>query len=214
MSVKNKTILITGGAGFIGTKICSKLYNNNDILIYDNLRRNSIKFSSLLTQKNVRLVKGDVLDFKHLKKVVDEYKPNVIVHMAAVAGIDTVIKSPTTTMNVNMIGTNNILEAIKPYIDKIDRFVNFSTSEVFGSYAYKVDETYTTNLAPVGEARWTYSVSKIAAEHLVHSYFKEFGLKSVILRPFNVYGPGQVGEGAVHVFITNALKKPGFKDTW
>jgi dTDP-glucose 4,6-dehydratase len=98
------------------------------------------------------------------------------------------------------------LEAIKEYTNEIDRFIDFSTSEVFGSYAYKVDEASTTNLAPVGEARWTYSVSKLAGEHLTHSYHKEHNLKSVSIRPFNVYGPGQVGEGAIHQFIIRAIK--------
>lgn len=206
MNLKNKSILLTGGAGFIGTKLCSKLYKNNEILIYDNLRRNSIKFTSLLNENNVRLVEGDVLDLRHLKEVIGEFRPNIVIHLAAIAGIDTVIKSPVNTMKVNIIGTYNVLEAIKPLIDKIERFIFFSTSEVFGSYAYKVEEIHTTNLAPVGEARWTYSVGKLAAEHLVNSYHKEFDLRAVTVRPFNIYGPGQVGEGAIHAFITRALK--------
>ena len=106
-------------------------------------------------------------------------------------------------MQVNMIGTYNILESIKNL--NIERFIDFSTSEVFGSYAYKVDEKHTTNLAPVGEARWTYSVSKLAGEHLAHSYYKQYGLPIVTVRPFNIYGPGQVGEGAVHHFVKRAI---------
>jgi len=203
--IKNKKIFMTGGAGFIGTKLCTLLADENEIFIYDNLHRNSIKATNLLNHKNVQLFEGDVLDFPRLKQLVAQRQPQVVIHMAAIAGIDTVIKSPTTTMKVNMIGTYNILEAVKPFIDKIERFIVFSTSEVFGSYAYKSEETHTTNLAPVGEARWTYSVSKLAAEHLVNSYHKEFGLPAVILRPFNVYGPGQVGEGAIHAFVTRAI---------
>lgn len=135
---------------------------------------------------------------------VDEFKPNIVIHLAAIAGIDTVIKNPVTTMKVNMIGTYNILEAVKECI--IDKFIDFSTSEVFGSYAYKVDEQHTTNLAPVGEARWTYSVSKLAGEHLAHSYYKEYGIPVVTVRPFNIYGAGQVGEGAIHQFVVRAIK--------
>jgi len=204
--MKNKKIFLTGGAGFIGSSICKLLCENNEILIYDNLSRNSIKDTSLLNKKNINLIQGDILNYPSLKKAVDDFKPNVIIHLAAIAGIDTVIKNPVNTMKVNMIGTYNILEAIKDYANSIDRFIDFSTSEVFGSYAYKVDENSTTNLAPVGDARWTYSVSKLAGEHLAHSYYKEYGLKVITIRPFNIYGPGQVGEGAVHQFIVRAIK--------
>lgn len=201
--IENKKILLTGGAGFIGTKLCRLLSYNNEILIYDSLNRNSIKNTNLLDKDNVKLVQGDILDLNHLKSVVDEFKPNIVIHLAAVAGIDTVIKSPVTTMKVNMIGTYNLLEAVREH--KIDRFIDFSTSEVFGSYAYKVDEQHTTNLAPVGEARWTYSVSKLAGEHLAHSYYKEYGIPIVTVRPFNIYGAGQVGEGAIHQFVKKAI---------
>lgn len=204
--MKNKKIFLTGGAGFIGSSICKLLCENNEILIYDNLSRNSIKDTSLLNKKNINLIQGDILNYPSLKKTVDNFRPHVVIHLAAIAGIDTVIKNPVNTMKVNMIGTYNILEAIKDYADSIDRFIDFSTSEVFGSYAYKVDESSTTNLAPVGDARWTYSVSKLAGEHLAHSYYKEYGLKVITIRPFNIYGPYQVGEGAVHQFIIHAIK--------
>lgn len=204
--VKEKKILITGGAGFIGTKICERLLNHNEILIYDNFNRNSVKETELLKMKNIKLVKGDILDYKSLKSAVDEFKPEIVIHLAAIAGIDTVIRNPVKTMKVNMIGTYNLVEAIKDYINQMDRFINISTSEVFGSYAFKVDEQSTTNLAPVGEARWTYSVSKLAGEHLAHSYYKEYGLPAISVRPFNIYGEGQVGEGAIHSFILKALK--------
>ncbi|OPJ58351.1 NAD-dependent epimerase/dehydratase family protein [Clostridium oryzae] len=201
--IKNKKILLTGGAGFIGTKLCGLLSENNQILIIDSLRRNSIRNTDLLSRGNIRLIKGDVLCLSFLKRSIDEFKPEIVIHLAAVAGIDTVIKSPVNTMRVNMIGTYNILEALKDR--KIERFIDFSTSEVFGSYAYKVDEDHTTNLAPVGEARWTYSVSKLAGEHLSYSYYKEYGIPVVTVRPFNIYGPGQVGEGAIHQFVVRAI---------
>lgn len=203
--IKNRKIFMTGGAGFIGTKLCGLLAHENEIFIYDNLHRNSIRTTGLLEHRNVQLFEGDVLDFPHLQQVVARIQPQIVIHMAAIAGIDTVIKSPTTTMKVNMIGTYNVLETIKLFVSKIERFINFSTSEVFGSYAYRVEEIHSTNLAPVGDARWTYSVGKLAAEHLVHSYHKEFAFPTVILRPFNIYGPGQVGTGAIHTFVTRAI---------
>ncbi|MBE6089690.1 MAG: NAD-dependent epimerase/dehydratase family protein [Clostridium beijerinckii] len=202
--ISNKKVLLTGGAGFIGTKLCERLSSNNELLIYDNLNRNSIQSTNLLDKDNIKLVKGDILDLNFLKRYIEKFEPDIVIHLAAIAGIDTVIKNPVSTMKVNMIGTYNILEAIKNR--KIERFIDFSTSEVFGSYAYKVDEMHTTNLAPVGEARWTYSVSKLAGEHLSHSYYKEYGLPAVTIRPFNIYGDGQVGEGAIHQFVVRAIR--------
>ena len=83
----------------------------------------------------------------------------------------------------------------------MERFVDFSTSEVFGSYAYKVSEGDVTTLGAVGEARWTYAVSKLATEHLAHNYRGNTACPPLSVRPFNIYGPGQVGEGAIHRFI-------------
>lgn len=203
--IKNKKILLTGGAGFIGTNICNRLHKENKIYIYDNLNRNSIINTNLLYNDNVCLIKGDILDFELIKKTIYDIKPDIVIHLAAIAGIETVIKNPVNTMKVNMIGTYNILEAIKSCNYQLERFLDFSTSEVFGAYAFKVDENHTTNLAPVGEARWTYSVSKLAGEHLAYSYYKEYGLPAVTIRPFNIYGPGQVGEGAIHQFIIKAI---------
>jgi len=77
---------------------------------------------------------------------------------------------------------------------------------VFGSYAFRVREADVTSLGAVGEARWTYAVSKLATEHLAHNYWKQFELPTVSIRPFNIYGPGQVGEGAVHAFVVRALQ--------
>jgi nucleoside-diphosphate-sugar epimerase len=108
-------------------------------------------------------------------------------------------------MRVNLIGTYNMLEAALQTQDTIERVVDFSTSEVFGTYAYKVAETHVTTTGSVGEARWTYAVSKLAGEHLAHAYHDELGLPAVSLRPFNVYGPGQIGGGAIRAFIEAAL---------
>lgn len=204
--IEDRKIFITGGAGFIGTKLCSQLYQHNQILLYDNLHRNSIKFTNLLNEDNINLIEGDVLDFGHLNKAVAEFRPDIVIHLAAIAGIDTVIRSPITTMKVNVLGIFNLLESLKPFVQNIERLVNFSTSEVFGTYAYKVSELQTTNLAPVGEARWIYSVSKLAGEHFAYANYRELGLRVVSLRPFNVYGPGQVGEGAINIFIKRAIR--------
>jgi nucleoside-diphosphate-sugar epimerase len=201
--IRNKKIFLTGGAGFIGTALISRLIEENEIVVYDTLQRNALKETNLLNHPNLTLVQGNVLDAEKLKEAIRG--SNVIIHLAAIAGIDTVIKSPTMTMKVNMIGTYNVLEAAMKQ-DNVERFIDFSTSEVYGSYAYKLGEGDTTTMGAVGEARWTYAISKLAGEHLAHSYYKECGLPVVSLRPFNIYGPMQVGEGAIHTFITRALK--------
>jgi len=108
-------------------------------------------------------------------------------------------------MRVNLVGTLNALEAAQR-CSRLERFVDFSTSEVFGSNAFRAQESGIASIGAVGEARWIYAVSKLTGEHMAHAYHREFGLPTVTLRPFNVYGPGQVGEGAIHRFVVNALQ--------
>lgn len=200
-----KTIFLTGGAGFIGATLIGRLHEANRIIAFDNLSRDSLSTRPWASHPNVTVVRGDVTDAAALARAVEEAQPHVIVHLAAIAGIDTVVKSPTTTMRVNLAGTLNALDAALR-VRGLERFVDFSTSEVFGSYAFRAEETQMTSVGAVGEARWIYAVSKLAGEHLVHAFHREFGLPTVTLRPFNVYGPGQVGEGAIHRFVVSALK--------
>ncbi len=205
--ISKRKIFISGGAGFIATHLIERLISNNQIIVYDNLSRKSLKQSKYWTHPNLKIIQGDVLDYTLLKTSIPQ-DTDLILHMAAIAGIDTVIKNPMRTMEVNIVGTYNVLKAMVELmvVGKIRRFVNFSTSEVFGINAFRVDERSSVNLQPVGEARWTYSVSKLAGEHMVYSYHKQFGLRAVTVRPFNVYGPMQMGEGAIHHFVVRAIK--------
>jgi UDP-glucose 4-epimerase len=200
--ISGKRILLTGGAGFIGSALAARLVENNDIVVLDNGHRDALSQTPTLTHRNLRFIKGDVRDPAAVREAMEGCQ--VVVHLAAIAGVDTVLKMPVTTMQVNILGTYNVLEAAVA-AGGIERFIDFSTSEVFGAYAYKVREGDLTALGAVGEARWTYAVSKLATEHLAHNYYKQFGLPAVSIRPFNIYGPGQVGEGAVHRFIVQAL---------
>ncbi len=201
--IHNKRILLTGGAGFIGTALAQRLVEHNQVIIYDNCHRNSLQNSKIATHPNLRVIKGDVLDAEAVQRAIQGCQ--IVVHLAAIAGVDTVLKMPVHTMKVNMIGTYNVLEAALQE-PGIERFIDFSTSEVFGVYAYKVREGDVTSLGVVGEARWTYAVSKLATEHLAHNYHKEYGLPALSIRPFNIYGTGQVGEGAIHTFVQRALR--------
>lgn len=204
MAIKNKRILLTGGGGFIGSKLAEILSRDNELLIYDTFIRDSLKYKKILS-KNVRLVNGDILDFDNLKKETESFKPQIAVHLAAIAGVDTVINNPVKTMEVNVLGTFNFVRALEKYSSKLERVVNFSTSEVLGAYSYKSSEKSTTNVAAVGEGRWTYSISKVSGEHLIYSYYKTRGYPALSIRPFNIYGPGQIGEGAIQIFIKNAV---------
>ena len=208
MAISGKRIVITGGAGFIGSTLAGRLAGDNQIVLFDSLARNTIQHTGLQQNANISLVQGDILDPQAVAKAVEG--ADIVVHAAAIAGIDTVIKSPVRTMEVNMIGTANVLRAAQ-LAGVRDRVIEFSTSEVFGSMAYRVSEENQAVAGSAGEARWVYAVSKLAGEHLAHAYFREHNLPTVTLRPFNIYGPGQTGEGAIQIFIRKALKNEPIK---
>jgi UDP-glucose 4-epimerase len=201
--VHGKTIFITGGAGFIGSTLAGRLAHANRVVLYDNLRRNALASTGLAAHPNVRMVTGDVLDPDGLEAAMSG--ATHVVHCAAIAGIDTVSKSPVTTMEVNMVGSANVLRTAS-LLDDVERVVCFSTSETYGSHAFRVTERDEARVGPPGEPRWTYAVSKLAEEHLALAYHTEQQLPAVVLRPFNVYGPGQVGEGALSIFVQRALR--------
>lgn len=204
----NKNIFITGGAGFIANALIRHYIENNRIVVYDNFHRDTLTGSGLANHKNLKIVKGDVLNAGLLTESMKG--ADVVIHAAGIAGIDTVIINPVHTMQVNMLGTANALEAAKINSVK-DRFIDFSTSEVFGSMAFRSTENDVTVAGSAGEARWTYAVSKLAGEHLAHAYYRQYKLPCVTVRPFNVYGPGQTGEGALQIFIKRALKNETLK---
>jgi UDP-glucose 4-epimerase len=201
--LEGKRILITGGAGFIGTTLARRLVDANEVIAVDNLHRDALSDTELAEHANLTFHNGDVLD---ADLVADLARGAThIVHCAGIAGVDTVLESPVRTMRVNLVGTYNVLEAGLATQDTLERLVDFSTSEVFGPNAFRVAETSATVTGSVGEARWTYAVSKLAGEHMAHAYHAEFGLPTTSVRPFNVYGPGQIGGGAIRAFIESAL---------
>jgi UDP-glucose 4-epimerase len=201
--LRDKRVVITGGAGFIGTTLARRLVDANEIVALDNLHRDALSGTELAEHPNFTFVQADVLDLEQLVELVRG--ATHIVHCAGIAGVDTVLASPVRTMRVNVIGTYNVLEAGVATKDTLERIVDFSTSEVFGQRAFNVQEGHVTTIGSVGEARWTYAVSKLAGEHMAHAYHAELGLPTVSVRPFNVYGPGQIGGGAIRAFIEDAL---------
>lgn len=202
MNLKGKKIFITGGAGFIGSHLIDKIGEDNEIVVFDTLHRNALQYTNLDTHKNLKLVKGDVLDKEMLEKNIED--ADIAIHMAAIAGVGTVVSKPTTTLKINLMGSYNVLEACRK--KDVEKIIVFSTSEVYGPNIYQASEDGMTTLGPIGKPRWVYAMSKLASEFLADSYHREYGLKFTSARPFNVYGPRQIGEGAIHNFIANALK--------
>ncbi len=202
MSLKRKRVCITGGAGFIGSHLAERLLDDNEVVVYDNLHRNAIQFAHLDNHPNLTFIKGDVMDADATRRAIDGC--HIVIHCAAIAGVYSVDRNAVTTMEVNMLGTNQVVRAA--LAARVERFVEFSTSEVYGPFIHKGKEDDLTTIGPVGENRWVYAASKLASEHLSFAHYKEDGLPLVIVRPFNVYGPRQVGDGAIRGMILQALQ--------
>ena len=202
--ITNKKIVITGGGGFIGTTLAERLVKDNQIVILDtNLERNSFAFSELKDNKNIVTAKVDILDMEQMSRFTQDAQ--IVVHMAAVLGVQEVIHRTSYTLDVNYMGTSNLLKALlnNPHCERI---VVFSTSEIFGANAFHVAENSDSLLSSAQDVRWCYCLSKLAAEHLTFSYFREKGLPAVVVRPFNVFGPKRVGDHVVLRFILKALR--------
>ena len=124
--LEGKRIVITGGAGFIGTTLARELIDRNEIVAIDNLHRDTVSGTELLEHENFSFHQGDVLDAELMKELVAG--ATHLVHCAAIAGVETVLESPVRTMRVNLIGTYNVLEAALATRDSVERLIEFSTS--------------------------------------------------------------------------------------
>ncbi|MGI9333616.1 MAG: NAD-dependent epimerase/dehydratase family protein [Gammaproteobacteria bacterium] len=201
--ISGKHIVITGGAGFIGSTLAGLFLGENRVTIIDDFSRDRLSSTPYRDHLSLRIVRADVRERGAMDEAMAD--ANLIVHAAAIAGIDNTVRDPVRTMTVNMMGTASALEAARGSA-VLERFLEFSTSEIFGSRAYMVEEASSSNVGAVGEARWTYAVSKLAGEHLTHAYHRQHAMPTVTVRPFNIYGPGQVGEGAISIMIRKALR--------
>jgi nucleoside-diphosphate-sugar epimerase len=149
-------------------------------VVYDNLHRNALQFAHLDGHKHLHFIKGDVLDYDATRKAVDGCK--IVIHCAAIAGVYTVDRSAVRTMEVNMLGTNVVVKAALDV--GVERFVEFSTSEVYGPIVHRGKEDDVTQIGPIGESRWVYAASKLASEHLSYAHYREDNLPLAIVRPF------------------------------
>ena len=203
MSSRATKILITGGAGFIGTHLAERFCPEARVVLLDNFRRNSLAAArGLAGDVNVEVRNGDVLDRGSLAAAVQG--ADTVVHLAAIAGVSSYYEEPLTTLRVNVLGTANVIDAA--VAAGVRYLVYFSTSEVFGPDATAVTEESPCAIGAPSDRRWVYATSKLAGEHWVLRAGEEYGIATSVVRPFNIYGPRQVGEGAVRNFLAAAVR--------
>ncbi len=199
-----KNILVTGGAGFIGSNFVRYMLNkhkdykiiNLDLLTYAG---NIKSLDDVKNNSKYLFAKGDIADNKLVDQLVSDNKIDVIINFAAESHVDRSITNPDIFVKTNVLGTQNLLEVAKKY--KIEKFFQISTDEVYGSLGKKGFFTEKTPLSPNSP----YSASKASADLLVMAYHHTFGLNVNITRCSNNYGPYQFPEKLIPLFITNAL---------
>ena len=193
-------MLITGGAGFIGSHLCDKyIKEGHTVLCLDNfMSGNLTNIRHLLHDRSFKLIKGDIRDFDLLEKVVRDV--DVIFHLAAQIHVDRSNIEPRLTYDVNVVGTQNILEVAK--LNDVKRVIHASTSEVYGSaQQVPINENHPLN------APHPYGASKIAADRMCYAYAQTYGMDISILRFFNIFGPRQrdLGYGGVISIFTRRI---------
>jgi len=181
-------ILITGGAGFIGSHLCEKYtIENHTVLCLDNFINSNLgNIRGLLNYRNFKLVNGDARDFDLLEKVIHDV--DAVIHLAAQIHVDRSILEPKLTYDINVFGTLNVLELARRY--DVEKVIHTSTSEVYGSAQYApMNEDHPLN------APHPYGASKVAADRMCNAYIQTYGLNVCVMRPFNTFGPRQKDTG-------------------
>ncbi len=204
-----RPVVITGGRGFLGSHLALRLARARPdglVVSVDNGHRDCFSALGEEPPPNLRFVQGDVRDPGAWLPEIG--RPSVIAHFAALAGVSTYYERPRDVLEVNGLGTARLLDLV---VDEAADFrpalfVNVSTSEVYGPEAAGAHESCPTPVGPVHDPRWTYASSKVFAEHWTFATARMTDLPVVSVRPFNVYGPGQVGEGAVRIFCDKAVR--------
>lgn len=199
-----KTILVTGGAGFIGSNFVRMVlseYSDTFVVNLDKLTYagNLENLTGFLNHTNHKFIKGDICDALLIDKILDEHKIDAIINFAAESHVDRSIRAPKAFLETNVKGTLTLLEAARDR--NLRRFIQISTDEVYGSLGPEGKFSEDTPLSPNSP----YSASKAAADHLVKAFGHTWGLKYNITRCSNNYGPYQFPEKMIPLMINNAL---------
>ncbi len=198
-----KTILITGGCGFIGSNFIRLVVAETDwrVINLDKLTyAGNLQNLSGIEPGRMRFVRGDIADRELVEKLLKDEKPWAIVNFAAESHVDRSILDSSPFLQTNVGGVQSLLEAIRRY--PVDRFLHISTDEVYGDKEGKGPSTETAALAPSSP----YAASKAAADLLCFSYRRTYELPVIITRSSNNYGPFQFPEKFIPLLIRNALK--------
>lgn len=200
------TIIVTGGAGFIGTNFVRywvSRYPDDNIIVYDKLTYagNFANIKDLVESGKIQFVKGDICNKELLDHVVVEYNVDTIVHFAAESHVDRSIDSPGEFIQTNIVGTWTILEIVRKY-DL--RFHHISTDEVFGELPIDNLDIKFAESTPY-DPRSPYSASKASSDHLVRSYINTYGIKATISNCSNNFGPYCFPEKLIPLVITRAI---------
>ncbi len=205
-----KTVIITGGAGFIGSAVIRYLIDQREyrVVNFDKLTYAG-NLESLVTvadHPNYHFEHGDICDHAAVRKLFNEYRPEAIMHLAAESHVDRSIDGPAEFINTNIVGTSVLLEAARQYWSGLDnkdafRFHHVSTDEVFGT----LDATGLFHEQSPYQPNSPYSASKASSDHLVRAWYETYGLPVVITNCSNNYGPYQFPEKLIPLIILNAL---------
>jgi UDP-glucose 4-epimerase len=155
----------------------------------------------MVADPSVRKVEADVRNYDAIAPEVA--RADVVLHFASILGVKKVIDNARATIDTILLGTRNVLEAARQN-GRIERLVNISTSEVYGN-VMDATEGVPASVGTGNDARLCYASAKLMGEHLVWAYHRDFGIPTVIIRPFNIYGPRRTASNAVGVFIVKAL---------
>ncbi|MCA9093884.1 MAG: dTDP-glucose 4,6-dehydratase [Planctomycetaceae bacterium] len=198
-------ILVTGGCGFIGSNFIRQQLTNyptQTVLNLDKLTYagNPENLTDLATDPRYRFEQGDIADRQRVRELLQDFQPEIVVNFAAESHVDRSILDSGPFVQTNVVGTQILMDACRE--EKIPRYVQVSTDEVYGSLGETGFFTEETPLAPNSP----YSASKTAADLLVRSYFHSFGFPAITTRCSNNYGPYQFPEKLIPLFISNAMR--------